>query len=329
MDAPHQPQVCTGVRVTALEPAGGSGWTIHTQGQRPQGAQGEEGREQAQQAHAVVLATGGFAASQELLQRYAPQAAQLGTTNGAFATGEGLELGTQAGAALADVDQVQLNPTGIVDPADPLAPTKTVAPEKLRGLGAILLSTDGRRFVNELGRRDEVAGAILAQPSKQAVLLFGAATAGAFGTALGQYLSSGLVQMADCPERLEEQAGLPAGVVKEELAAYAQAAAAGRDAFGKRAFPAGIDPAQPLYWTRVTPVAHYCMGGLAIDASARVQDGSGQPILGLFAAGEVAGGIHGSNLLVGSSLLDCAVFGCIAGAAAARHAEQLAAASRT
>lgn len=97
MDAPHQPQVCTGVRVTALEPAGGSGWTIHTQGQRPQGAQGEEGREQAQQAHAVVLATGGFAASQELLQRYAPQAAQLGTTNGAFATGEGLELGTQAG----------------------------------------------------------------------------------------------------------------------------------------------------------------------------------------------------------------------------------------
>lgn len=86
--------------------------------------------------------------------------------------------------------------------------------------------------------------AILAQPSKQAVLLFGAATAGAFGTALGQYLSSGLVQMADCPERLEEQAGLPAGVVKEELAAYAQAAAAGRDAFGKRAFPAGIDPAQ-------------------------------------------------------------------------------------
>lgn len=327
-------QVCTGVQVTGLAPAAAGAWSIRTVGQcqhagQEQGQEQAEAQEQAQLAHAVVLATGGFAASQALLEHYAPQAAGLGTTNGPFATGEGLELGRQAGAALVDVDQVQLNPTGIVDPADPGCPTKTVAPEKLRGLGAILLSARGRRFVNELGRRGEVAGAILAQPSKQAVLLFGAGTAAAFGPALEPYLSSRLMRVADSPEHLEGQAGLPAEAVRAELAAYAQAAEAGQDGFGKRVFPAAIDPGQPLYWARVTPVAHYCMGGLAIDASAQVLDASGRPIPGLFAAGEVAGGIHGSNLLVGSSLLDCAVFGRLAGESAARHAEELTPASST
>lgn len=184
-----------------------------------------------------------------------------------------------------------------------------MAPEKLRGLGAILLSARGRRFVNELGRRGEVAGvsgghallhhvggrdnaaacamahwqpscpcdrcadlcaagqtieaqcyaisaeqapacapallqAILAQPSKQAVLLFGAGTAAAFGPALEPYLSSRLMRVADSPEHLEGQAGLPAEAVRAELAAYAQAAEAGQDGFGKRVFPAAIDPGQ-------------------------------------------------------------------------------------
>lgn len=189
---------------------------------------------------------------------------------------------------------------GIIDPADPQCPTKTVAPEKLRGLGAILLSALGRRFVNELGRRDEVSAvsackgcsvednallqalrrsrawdtvrrqtdmrpinvpktpcitsvwklllarvqAILAQPGKQAVLLFGAATADAFGPALHSYLSSKLIQRADSLAGLEGQAGLPAEAVGEELAAYSRAAAAGRDSLGKVAFPASIDPSQ-------------------------------------------------------------------------------------
>lgn len=313
-------QVCTSAKVAGLVPLGSAAWSVRTVGQCQLQGQGQE--EHA--VHAVVLATGGFAASQELLKLYAPRAAGLGTTNGAFAAGEGLELGTQAGAALVDVDQVQLNPTGIIDPADPQCPTKTVAPEKLRGLGAILLSALGRRFVNELGRRDEVSAAILAQPGKQAVLLFGAATADAFGPALHSYLSSKLIQRADSLAGLEGQAGLPAEAVGEELAAYSRAAAAGRDSLGKVAFPASIDPSQPLYWACVTPVAHYCMGGLAIDAAAQVLDGSGRPIPGLFAAGEVAGGIHGNNLLVGSSLLDCVVFGRIAGGSAARHAAQVA-----
>ncbi|KAL4452126.1 hypothetical protein ABPG75_007788 [Micractinium tetrahymenae] len=318
-------QVQTGVKVTALAPAASGAWCIRTLRQQEQ--QEQRAQEQEQEAHAVVLATGGFAASQALLRRYAPQAAGLGTTNGAFAEGEGLELGQQAGAALVDVDQVQLNPTGIVDPSDPHCPTKTVAPEKLRGLGAILLSARARRFVNELGRRDEVAGAILGQPSKQAVLLFGAATADAFGLALESYLSSGLIQKAETLAQLADQAGLPAEAVREELEAYSQAAAAGRDGFGKTAFPARIDAGQPLYWTRVTPVAHYCMGGLAINASARVLDSGRRPIPGLFAAGEVAGGIHGKNLLVGNSLLDCVVFGRIAGASAAQHAAEFTAGS--
>lgn len=87
------PQVCTSAKVAGLVPLGSAAWSVRTVGQCQQQGQGQE--EHA--VHAVVLATGGFAASQELLKLYAPRAAGLGTTNGAFAGGEGLELGTQAG----------------------------------------------------------------------------------------------------------------------------------------------------------------------------------------------------------------------------------------
>ena len=69
----------------------------------------------------------------------------------------------------------------------------------------------------------------------------------------------------------------------------------------------------------MTPVLHYTMGGLEIDAEARVIDKAGKPIPGLFAAGEVAGGVHGANRLGGSSLLGCVVFGRVSGDSAAAY----------
>ncbi|GAB4816691.1 hypothetical protein N2152v2_003737 [Parachlorella kessleri] len=284
-------------------------------------------RQESLQAQAVVLATGGFAASQALLERYAPYAAGLGTTNGGFATGEGLLLAQQAGAAAVDLQWVQLNPTGIVEPhgggdgGGGDGGPKTVAPEKLRGLGAILLNSEGRRFVNELGRRDEVAGAILQQPHQQAVLLLGSQTAAQFGpAALEPYLSQGLMQRAENLQQLAAATAMPEQRLREELEGYNLAAAAGRDAFGKTAFLAPIDLQGPLVWVRVAPVAHYCMGGVAVDSRAQVLGEDGRHIPGLFAAGEVAGGVHGKNLLVGNSLLECIVFGKIAGTSAAAYA---------
>ncbi len=91
------------------------------------------------------------------------------------------------------------------------------------------------------------------------------------------------------------------------------------DEFGKRVFPVPFDPTQPLLAARVTPSIHYSMGGLKIDADTRVlAENGGQPIKGLFAAGEVTGGVHGKNRLAGNSLLECVVFGRIAGQNAAK-----------
>ncbi|PSC75715.1 NADH-dependent fumarate reductase [Micractinium conductrix] len=308
---------------TAPPELGGGGPVSGDASEQPQAESEDAAPTRLQRLHAdaVVLATGGFAASQALLQRHAPYAAGLGTTNGAFATGDGLALGQQAGAALVDVGWVQLNPTGIIDPHDPSAATKTVAPERLRGLGAILLNSQGRRFVNELGTRDKVAGAILEQPERHAFLLVGSSTAASFGAAsLQPYLQRQLISQAASLDQLAADTGMPAEALAAELQAYDQAAVEGRDSFGKTAFPARIHLLQPMYWARVAPVAHYCMGGLAIDRDARVLDAQGRPIPGLFAAGEVAGGVHGKNLLVGDALLECVVFGVRAGAAAAAAA---------
>merc|ERR1712070_13440 len=75
---------------------------------------------------------------------------------------------------------------------------------------------------------------------------------------------------------------------------------------------------QKFYVAIITPVIHYCMGGLEVDVNSLVLDQKGNPMPGLYAAGEVAGGIHGNNRLGGNSLLDCVVFGRVAG----RHAAQ-------
>ncbi|PSC72118.1 tobamovirus multiplication 1-like [Micractinium conductrix] len=257
-------------------------------------------------ASAVVLATGGFGASTALLRWYAPQTAELPTTNGPWAQGEGLELAARAGAALMQLEQVQVHPTGFVDPSDPSSGTKFLAPEKLRGVGGILLNSEGKRFVDELSTRDRVTQNITAQPGKQARLLLGSEVAAAFGPALGFYVSKSLFTKHDDLAAAAAHMGVPPATLAAEVAAYNEAAATGRDQFDKTVFPARVDPAQPVYVATITPVVHYTMGGVAINSEAQALDANGVPIPGLFAAGEVAGGVHGANRLGGNSLLDAA-----------------------
>lgn len=112
----------------------------------------------------VILTAGGFAndrtAADSLLVKYVPKLSKLPTTNGAWATGDILKLTAGDGLSLVDMDQVQVHPTGFIEPSRPDAETKFLAPEALRGCGALLLDPSGRRFVNELGRRDHVTRAI-------------------------------------------------------------------------------------------------------------------------------------------------------------------------
>lgn len=113
---------------------------------------------------AVVLTSGGFAndhTNNSLLEKYVPSLAKLPTTNGVWATGDIIKATSGANLSLIHMNRVQVHPTGFIEPSQPLAHTKFLAPEAIRGCGAILLNAEGKRFVNELGRRDHVTGEMM------------------------------------------------------------------------------------------------------------------------------------------------------------------------
>merc|ERR1711971_1453481 len=96
----------------------------------------------------------------------------------------------------------------------------------------------------------------------------------------------------------------------------------GKTGSGKKFYhnfiPGSAVKSEPFYVAIITPVIHYCMGGLEIDCDSAVLGPSGKAIAGLYAAGEVAGGVHGNNRLGGNSLLDCVVFGRVTAVEAAK-----------
>jgi flavocytochrome c len=266
----------------------------------------------------VVLATGGFASDRRnnsLLQRVRPDLVNFGTTGGSFSTGDGIALGTSMGGKTIDMDQIQLHPTGFVDPRQPAAPTKVLAAELLRGVGGILLH-QAHRFCNELGTRDYITQQMLARrssndeiPTFALVLTEEAARHADKHVAL--YYRKGLLTKVIGLEGLALWMNLPSETLQQTFRQYQNSMVAGKDSFGKTVFQ-GL----PTNWNHgafyvglVTPVLHYCMGGLSIDTQGQVLDERGTPVPGLYAVGEVAGGVHGQNRLGGNSLLECAVFG--------------------
>jgi flavocytochrome c len=281
----------------------------------------------------VVLATGGFAAdrsSGSYLERHRPELLRMPTTAGAFSTGDGITLATALGAATVDMDKVQVHPTGWVDPADPDNTSKVLAAELMRGVGGLLINDKGERFCNELGTRSYVTNKMLSHdagfaktgnwsidatvPSFSLVLSSSAASNSKKHVDL--YTHKGVLSRLEGVDELAKWMGLPKAVVLSTLVDYQMEAATGKDRFGKTTFD-GV-PSQNLdseifYAGKVTPVLHYCMGGVTIDVEGNVLDLNGETIPGLHAAGEVSGGVHGVNRLAGNSLLECTVFGSIVG----------------
>lgn len=273
-------------------------------------------------AASVVFASGGFAGDGPgLLAHYRPDLAGMPSTNDARRdNAHSLLVG--AGAELVDMDSVQVHPTGFVDPKEPTQPIKFLAAEALRGEGGILLH-EGRRFVNELETREHVSAAIMRLPTKEGegrqwdvTLLLDPGACSAAKTHVDFYVFKGLLRRTKVRD-LDEK-------VRAAVDAYAAGVAGDQDAFGRKSFghwtlQAGDADAEVCIG-RVTPVTHFTMGGAVIDADARVLNANGGQIGGVFAAGEVTGGLHGDNRLGGSSLLECVVFGRIAGRNAAKAA---------
>merc|ERR1711933_30888 len=293
---------------------------------------------------AVILASGGFGAdftSNSLMGQYRPDLLHLPTTNGEHCTGDGIKMGEEVGAKTIDLEWVQVHPTGLVKPDDPDAKIKFLAAEALRGVGGLVLDANGKRFANELGRRDYVTGEMWKNKPPFRLCLNKAASDEIIWHCK-HYTGRGVMKFYESGDALAKDMGVPLSTLEQEHDAHYQAAkktekdpdggswptypsgkswdeASGKTGSGKKFFHNIIQGSavktEPFYVAIITPVIHYCMGGLEIDTDSAVVNADGQAIPGLYAAGEVAGGVHGNNRLGGNSLLDCVVFGRVAGKA--------------
>ena len=273
----------------------------------------------------VVFATGGFAGDANgLLARFRPDLKGFPST--AEARPGMHDLLTAVGAELVDMDSVQIHPTGFVDPASPESLSKFLAAEVLRGEGGILLDPSGKRFVNEMETREHVSGVMMKFPPFRSSdgsikqwdfsLLLDPGACEAAGSHLGFYMFKGLVQK----KKVKDLAPAVIASIGEyaDTVAGKSADTFGRTNFGHWRLKSGEENRdEEICVGNITPVVHFTMGGVAFNDKAQVLGKGMKPVLGLFAAGEITGGIHGDNRLGGSSLLECVVYGRIAGQQAA------------
>ncbi|KAI6026412.1 Flavocytochrome c [Pisolithus microcarpus] len=276
----------------------------------------------------VVLATGGYAADftpDSLLKKHRPEYYDLPTTNGDHCTGDGQKMAMAVGANAVDLEKVQVHPTGLVDPNEPNAKVKFLAAEALRGVGGLLLDNHGDRFVDELQHRDYVTGKMWENGKYPIRLVLNGQASKEIEWHCKHYVGRGLMKRFESGEALAKEMGISPQHLKETFDRYNAGAKANKDPFGKKFFSSADWKMNDYFNVAVmTPVLHYTMGGLEIDAESRVVGKDGKPIPGLFAAGEVAGGVHGANRLGGSSLLGCVVFGRVSGDSAAAYLLQTA-----
>ena len=263
-------------------------------------------------AKAVILATGGFGANLDMVVEYKPDLAGFMTTNAAGAQGQGIDMAVAIGAGTVDMDQIQIHPT--VE-----ANTAALITEGLRGDGAILVNAEGKRFTDEVGTRDVVSAAEIEQPGSYSWLIIDQAMVDASGVIQG-YIESGFTFSGETYEELAEAIGVDPTAFAETMNNWNAAVAAGVDEeFGRTSFTEPLDTA-PYYAIKVTAGIHHTMGGLTINPQTQVLAGDGTVIDGLYAAGEVTGGVHGGNRLGGTAVADFVVFGRIAGEQAAAYA---------
>ena len=277
----------------------------------------------------VIISTGGFCAdfgSDSLLAKYRPDLLNLPTTNGDHCTGDGIKMALNIGGATVDMTSVQVHPTGLVHPAEPDNKVKFLAAEALRGVGGLLLNNKGQRFCDELGTRDYVSGEMFKNKAAPYRLVLNGKGSNEILWHCKHYVGRGLMKHFKSGADLAKEIGIPAAELKKTFDTYNQIAKDKNDPFGKRFFhnmPFSMD--DEFHVAIVTPVVHYSMGGVQINPAAEIVKPSktegkfGETIPGLFAAGEVAGGVHGKNRLGGSGLLGCVVYGRVAGDSAAKY----------
>ena len=275
-------------------------------------AAGKTGNTVTVNAKSVILAAGGFGANLEMVASYKPELAGFMTTNAAGLQGQGIEMAIAVGAATVDMEQIQIHPTVQFD-------TAALITEGLRGDGAILVNAEGKRFIDEVGTRDVVSAAEIAQTGSYSWLVVDQAMLDKSSVIAG-YVKKGFVKTGATYEELAAEIGVPAEDFAATMNAWNGYVAAKNDPdFGRVSFANPLDTA-PFYAIKVTAGIHHTMGGVKINDDTEVIDVNGAIIPGLYAAGEITGGVHGANRLGGNAVSDFVVFGRIAGEEAAELA---------
>lgn len=268
-------------------------------------------------AKAVILATGGFSANKEMRKEYVPDLNEdLPTTNNPAITGDGIKMAQALDANLVGMEYIQSLPLG--NPED-------------GGLNAWMggsgveyyyqVNKEGKRFMAEDGRRDVMTAALLAQEDSMSYVITGGNNTIEVGTEDGlniwgdnvdELVEKGIIFKADTIEDLAKQIDIDPAVLKETNDTFNSYVEAGKDPeFNRTLF--GKPIVAPFFASKRVPTVHHTMGGLEIDLNNHVLNKEGQIIKGLYAAGEVTGGIHGANRLGGNALVDIHVFGRSAG----------------
>ena len=269
----------------------------------------------------VILATGGYAANAELRAEYHPELpVSINTTNHPGATGDGLALGQQAGANLVGMEYIQCLPLG--DPE-----TGSLTGWLAKGVESYMfVNKAGERFIREDARRDDMTQALMEQEDSLMYVIsdsntFTPGTKNNFDETIEQLVESGKVVAADTLEELATKLGMDPATFTATIEEYNQTVETGVDEkWGREILAKKIDKA-PYFASARKPTAHHTMGGLEINTNTEVLNTNGEIIPGLYAAGEVTGGIHGTNRLGGNAIADVVVFGRTAGTtAAARNA---------
>ena len=270
----------------------------------------------------VVLATGGFGANPEMVKKYNPKIDErFKTTDAPGSTGEALYMAERAGAELVNMGYIQTYPI-----CDPLSGAIELIADA-RFDGAIMLNQEGKRFVEELQRRDVLSEAILNQTGQYCWVLWNdnigkiSNTVKAHANEYEAFTKQGIMTTCDDLKCIADFTKIPFDQLQKTVKRVSDMAGKGNDKdFNHRS--GLVDMQQGKYYViKAVPSTHHTMGGVRINEKAEALTAEGKVIPGLWAAGEVTGVTHGTNRLGGNAYTDIIVFGRIAGEAAAKAAK--------
>ena len=264
----------------------------------------------------VILASGGFGSNLEMRVKYNKDVDEnILSTNTVGITGDGITMAEKIGAQLEDMPFIQTYPT-----CDPISGALLYFGDVRLIGGSILINQEGKRFVEELERRDVISMAIKNQTGNAAYQFCDEAQVKLSGVAehhadeMNYLFNNKLLVKADTIKEAADFFGIDAAELEKTVEKYTQYAKDGKDLeFNKRGKLTPFEAKGPFYIMKAVPAVHHTMGGVKIDENARVINTKGEIIKGLYGAGEVTGDIHGTNRLGSDAIADITVFGRIAG----------------